>query len=83
MKLYISERSVFPDNLEVAKAVVVYVWSWQNFFPCIDIVLIFFHILVLWECWVLMESIILLSSKPVLRGVRIDALPVISHEQTQ
>ena len=41
------ERSVFPDYLEVATAVVVSVWSLQNFSPCIDIVLIFFHILVL------------------------------------
>ena len=33
---------VFPDYL-VATAVVVSVWSWYNFSPCIDIVLIFFH----------------------------------------
>ena len=37
-----SDGSVFPDYLEVATAVVVYVWSWSNFSPCINIVLIFF-----------------------------------------
>ena len=45
------------------------------------IVLIFFHILVLQEYWVLTESRILL--KPVLGGVRIVALSISSHEQTQ
>ena len=45
------------------------------------IVLIFFHILVLREYWVLMESRILL--KLVLGGVRIVALSISSHKQTQ
>ena len=45
------------------------------------IVLIFCHILVLQEYWVLTESRILL--KPVLGGVRIVALFISSHEQTQ
>ena len=52
----------FPDYLEVAIAVVVSVWSWYNFSLCIDILLIFFHILVLH----LNESRIPL--KPELRG---------------
>ena len=37
---------------------VVSVWSWQNFAPCIDTVLIISHILVLQEYWVLTESMI-------------------------
>ena len=45
------------------------------------IVLIFFHILVLQQYWVLMESRIPL--KPVLRGIRIVALSISSYEQTQ
>ena len=49
-----------------------------NFSPYIDIVLIFFHILVLQENWVLMKSRI----PPVLGGVRIVALSFSSHEQT-
>ena len=48
---------------------------------CIDIVLIFFHILVLQEYCVLTESRI--PFKPVLGGVRIVALSISSHEQTQ
>ena len=48
---------------------------------CIYIVLIFFHILVLQEYWVLTESRIPL--KPVLGGVRIVAFPISFHEQTQ
>ena len=40
-----------------------------------------FHILVLREYWVLMESRI--SLKPVLGGVRIVALSISSHEQTE
>ena len=47
----------------------------------IDIVLIFFHILVLQEYWVLTESRI--PRKPVLGGVRIIAFFISSHEQTQ
>ena len=47
----------------------------------IDIVLIFFHILVLQEYCVLTESGIPL--KPVLGGVKIDALSICSHEQTK
>ena len=47
---------------------------------CIDIVLIFFHILVLLEYWVLTESRIPL--KPVLGDVRIVALFISLHEQT-
>ena len=47
----------------------------------IDIVLIFFHILDLQEYWVLRESRIPL--KPVLRGVRIVALSISSHEKIQ
>ena len=43
--------------------------------------LIFFHILVLQVYWDLTESRIPL--KPVLGGVRIVALVIISHEQTQ
>ena len=39
-----------------------------------------FHVLVLQEYWVLVESRILL--KPVLGGVRIVALSISSHEQT-
>ena len=41
----------------------VSVWSWLNFSPCIDTELIFFHMLVLQEYWVLTESRIPL--KPV------------------
>ena len=52
----------------------------SNLCQYIDIVLIFFHILVPQEYWVLMESRILL--KPVQRGVRIVALSMSSHEQT-
>ena len=43
--------------------------------------LIFFHILVLREYWVLTVGIIPL--KPVLGGVRIVAFSISSHEQTQ
>ena len=57
----------FPDYLEVATAVVVSV--------CIDIVFIFFHILVLQEEWVLTE--IRIPLQPVLGGVRIVALVVL------
>ena len=46
-----------------------------------NLVLIFSHILVLHECWVLTESRILL--KPGLEGVRIVVLSISSHEQTQ
>ena len=49
----------------------------SNFSPCIDIVLIFFHIQVLHEYWVLTESRIPL--KPVLGGVRIVALSISSY----
>ena len=55
--------------------------SRDNDVPYIDIVLIFFHILVLQEYWSLKESKILL--KPVLGGVRIVALSISSHGQTQ
>ena len=75
------KQAVFPDYLEVATAVIVSVWSWYNFSPYNDIVLIFFHILVLQEYWVLTKSRILL--KLVLGGVRIVALSINSHEQTQ
>ena len=44
-------------------------------------VLIFFHILVLWEYWALMEN--RLPLKPVLECVRIVALSISSHEQTK
>ena len=71
----------FSDYLEVATAVVVSVWSWLNFSQCIDIMLIFLHILVLQEYWVLTETRIPL--KPMLGGVKIVALSVSSHEQTQ
>ena len=50
-----------------------------NFSLCIDIVLVFFRILVLKEYLVLAKSTIQL--KPVLGGVRIDALSISSHEQ--
>ena len=46
-----------------------------------DIVFIYFHILVLQKYWALTESII--SLKPVLGGMRIVALSINSHEQTQ
>ena len=46
--------------------------------PYMDIVLIFFHILVFQEYWILTESRITL--KPVLGGV---ALSISSHEQSQ
>ena len=49
--------------------------------PSIDILLIFFHSLVLQEYWVLTESRILLE--PVLKGGRIVALSISSHEKTQ
>ena len=52
-----------------------------SYFLNMDIVLIFFHILVLQEYWVLTESRIPL--KPVLGGVRIVALSICSHEQIQ
>ena len=45
------------------------------------IFMIFFHTLVLQEYWVLTES--RLSLKPVLGGVRIVALSISSHKQTQ
>ena len=76
-----SVKLVFPDYLEVATAVVVSMWSWYNFSLCIDIVLIYFHILVLQKFWVLTESRIPLKS--VLVVVRIVALSINSHEQTQ
>ena len=58
----------------------VSVWSWLNFSPCIDIVLIFFfHILVIQEYWVQRNSRMLF--KPVLRGIRIVALSLSSHDQ--
>ena len=57
------------------------VWSWLNFSACIDIALIVFHILVLQEYQVLVKSRIPL--KPVLRGIRIAALSISSHDQTQ
>ena len=78
--LFISEGSVYPDYLEVTSAAVVSVWSWKNYSPCIHKVLKFFYILVLQEYWVLTESRIPL--KPV-QGVRIVALTISSHEQTQ
>ena len=56
-------------------------WSWENFFLCIDRVLIFFFcILVLREYLVLLESRI-----PVLvaRAVRIVALSISFREQTK
>ena len=46
-----------------------------------DIVLIFYHIRVLQEYWVLTDSRIPL--KPVLGGVRIVAFSISSHVQTQ
>ena len=49
--------------------------------PCIDIVLIFFHNLVFQQYWVLTESRI--PVRPVLGDVRIVALSISSHEQTQ
>ena len=49
--------------------------------PCIDIALIFIHIPALQEYWVLTENRIPL--KLVLGGVRIVALSVSFHEQTQ
>ena len=65
---------IFPDNLEVATAVDVSVWSWYNISLCIDLVLIFFQTLVLQEFSVQTESRILL--KPVLWSVRIVALSI-------
>ena len=53
----------------------------RHTYSTFNIVLIFFHILVLREYWVLTESRIPL--KPVLWGVRIVAFSIISHEQTQ
>ena len=54
----------------------------KPFSSCINIVLVFFHILVLRDYWVLKES-----SKPLElvlpRVVRIVALSIISHEQIQ
>ena len=50
--------------------------------PCTSIYCCyFFHILVLQEYWILKESIMPL--KPVLVGMRIVALSIRSHEQTQ
>ena len=54
----------------------------SNLSPCIDILLIFFHILILQEYWVLMESRIPFKLF-VLRGVRVVALSISSHDQTQ
>ena len=71
----------FSDYLEVATAVNVPHGVGKNFSLYIDIVLIFFHILVLQEYWVLTESRI--SFKPVLVGVRIVALRISSHKQTK
>ena len=53
----------------------------KTFSPCIAIVLIFFHILVLQEYLVGRESRIPLQ--PVIGHVRIVALSISSHEQTQ
>ena len=71
----------FPDKLEITTAVIVSVWCWLNFSPCIDLVLIFFHILDFLEHWVLRESIIPL--KPVIGGMRVVALSISSHKKTQ
>ena len=71
----------FPDYLEVTTAVVVSVWSWKNFSPCINMVLISFSYSGPSGILVLVESRIPL--KRVLGGVRIVALPISSHEQTQ
>ena len=49
--------------------------------PCIDIVLIFFHYLVLQEHWELKDSKITL--KTVLGGMGIVALSIGCHEQNQ
>ena len=68
----------FPDYLEVATAVVVPRGAGKTY---VDIVLIFFHILVLQEYWVLAESRIPL--KPVVGGVRVVALSISFHEKTQ
>ena len=58
----ISEGSVTQDFLEIATAVAVSVWSWENFSPFIYIVLISFHVLVLMEYWILKESSIPLKA---------------------
>ena len=83
MKLtYVISGYYYLDYLEIATAVVVPRGvAKTSFSPYIDIVLIFFHILVLQKYWVLAESRIRL--KPVLGGVRIVALSSSSHEQTQ
>ena len=71
----------FPDYLELATAVVVS-HRVHKLLPVHQyIVLLFFYILVLQEYWVLTESRVLL--KPVLGGVRVFALSISSHKQTQ
>ena len=70
--------SVFPDYLEIPTAVLV-PHGVGKISPGTYKALIFFHILVLREYWVLTESRIPL--KPVLGCVRIVALSISSHEQ--
>ena len=77
----ISEGSVFPDYLEVTTVAVVPRGLGKTSTPTSFKCYYFFHILVLQEYWVLTERRIPL--KPVLGGVRIVALCISSHEQTQ
>ena len=80
-----SEQRNGPNPLSlysviVSGAIKLWISSPVFFSPCIDIVLIFFHILVLREHWNLLESRIPLKS--VLGGMGIVALSISSHEQT-
>ena len=72
--------SVLTDYLEVAIAVVVSRGVGKTS-PVYRYSIDIFHILVLQEYWVMKESRIPLKS--VLVGVRIVALTISSHEQTQ
>ena len=78
-------RNLLPaesDYLEVATAVIVPHGVSETFsIFYIDIEVIFLHILVLQEYWVMAESRIPL--KPVLGSMRILALSISPHEQTQ
>ena len=77
------QRISFSDYLEITTAVDVPCGGHKKVSPYIDIVLIFLHFLVLWDCRVqhLFGSRVVLN--PGIGGVRDVASTIISHEQTQ
>ena len=81
MKLYDSSLQKFVFSLYFMQWFYSILVADKAFSPYVDIVLIFFHVLVLLEYWVQTESRILL--KPELGCVRIVALSISSHKQTQ